>query len=594
MTGSRNVRAFWLVQVSIGLCFPEELAYSPNDSPTSNAYRCSGQATIHVAASGASLMQRTFHWSTANVVHDIANTSAGNTQDEHAKAGPTISFISQKSKTQVLHSTHKFSGAVTAIAFICFCFAVVFAVMHFHGAIEGLQYRSLGNPHAPTEIRDHATASHQVGDIVHIDETLTEREAYDDQAVNRFIHENFSSSKLLLTVIIALARFWSVLAIMYWELTHDSTALMDCDKPGYSGTVRHACKYTKACLHGYPVIAANLTLALMVRILVQMKLYYSLLKEGCVVDFVTLRIMSTPWPWLCALSMLQGGMHFALKAYHDNPNLGAMGFGDIQTYLSTGSKFLVPGILFMSFFPALCDVDALLVPLNHLVEHEYTKYSRNCPWLSKIQAMNERVLCRDVRRNSVYKRTRQDSGKEIVTISDVVQNLKEHYDEGHEQWLKQNSAKSVGARQQEWVFRAMWPATVLTHWRMDRNDPDTWEWLCVLTLVLTVSSLLSFSSLCLLLCGCSAKGSLFQISAWQSLFGGEFATIPTDEMLSNLVLIVHGLIVLWFLYRSIWGMFFQQLQKHSSDAWIGFCLIVVLFVFGGATKCLTLAWESLH
>merc|ERR1719440_715569 len=99
---------------------------------------------------------------------------------------------------------------------------------------------------------------------------------------------------------------------------------MDCPdfsrKTPQSVFVGHACFYTVACLRGFPILAANMVLVLMIRILVQTRLYYSMLKMGYVLDFANSPVMRTIWPWACGISMFQGFLHFVLKAIYTPEN----------------------------------------------------------------------------------------------------------------------------------------------------------------------------------------------------------------------------------------------------------------------------------
>jgi len=408
----------------------------------------------------------------------------------------------------------------------------------------------------------------------------SEREEYDDQAVVQFVRAKFGPWQLLFKLVVHLSRFWVVLAIMYWALLHDSGALMDC-RVVPNGLVKHMCQYTKACLYGYSVLAANVTLVLTIRILLQQQFYYSMLKHGCVIDFVNLHIMSTPWPWICLLSMLQGGMHFVLKMSLVS---GDLGLGDLKVYISAGNKFVLPGVLFMSFFPHFAEVDNSLVSLNSIVEQEYTQRNRSCPWLAKLLAMNARVLSRDVRRHDVCTRTRHEGGKEYISIDDIIDNMKTHYHETHEEWLQRESRKTAITREREWIFRAMWPAAVLAHRRLDWKDTETRQWICVLTIVLSGCIIVSFTSLVVLFSCCTSLGSPLSVSMWQQLFAVGWKAIPTDEMLFNFVLTAHATIVCFFIYKSIWGMFYQQIQKFSPDKTAAGVIFVLLFVIGVTAK----------
>merc|ERR1719401_468445 len=123
--------------------------------------------------------------------------------------------------------------------------------------------------------------------------------------------------------------------------------------------------------------------------------------------------MSTPWPWICFSQMLQGGMHFVLKAYVED---GVLDFESMQVYGAAASKFMIPGIIFMSFFSSYADVENMLVPLNRIVEQEYTRESRECPWLAEVSVVNERVLSKYVRKNDTWEIAQREIGKDCLSV----------------------------------------------------------------------------------------------------------------------------------------------------------------------------------
>jgi hypothetical protein len=253
---------------------------------------------------------------------------------------------------------------------------------------------------------------------------LAPREKYDERDVSEFIQNEYRPRNLLFKVVVSLARFWAVLGIMYWALINQSNSLMACEDAKHTAAVRHMCKYTKACLHSYPILCSNITLVLMVRILVQQQFFYSMLREKVIVDFVNLQIMRTPWPWICAFSMSQGGLHFLLKAFIEAQSestypvarlLAAkklLMFDDLVTCV-------IPGILFMTFFPVFSDIENVLVPLSRIAELQYTKEDRRCHWFEGAEVMSEILLCRDVRHHDVFQRTENELDERGVT-PDVV------------------------------------------------------------------------------------------------------------------------------------------------------------------------------
>lgn len=237
-------------------------------------------------------------------------------------------------------------------------------------------------------------------------------------------------------------------------------------------------------------------------------------------------------------------------------------------------------MIFFSFFPQYADVENMLVPLNRLVEQDYTQHNRQCPWLAKLVVMNERVLAKDVRNNNTIKRARLALGKDHVTIGEVVDNLMENYDEVHRSWLARTRYESKTNRQREWVFRAMWPVAALTSRNMDWKDPETRDWVVVLGILLSVSVIASGASLFILFWCCETSGSPLSIALWRAWYAGGVKSIPTDDILANAVMCYHSLVVLWLIYRSVWGMFYQQLVKRISHRTSLAAVFAVYLVLG--------------
>jgi hypothetical protein len=188
--------------------------------------------------------------------------------------------------------------------------------------------------------------------------------------------------------------------------------------------------------------------------------------------------------------MLQGGSHFVLKTYID---LREVNLHFFRICAAAGYKFIIPGIMFLSFFPHYTEVENMLVPLNRIVEQDYTKHNRKCPWLSEIEVANERVLAKDVRDKDIFERSQRLTQKERLTIDDIVDNILLHYENLHAEWLA-NKHSGMESQRAKWVFKAMWPVAVLFHTRMDWQDAETRQWMYVLGIMLSGSLLAIFLS----------------------------------------------------------------------------------------------------
>lgn len=376
------------------------------------------------------------------------------------------------------------------------------------------------------------------------------KEETEHPGVENVIRDSYGSWSLLLQVFWALIEFWAALAFMYWSLLHKEEEMMNCSAYDYSRMhsffVRHVCSYTLACLRGFPILAANMVLVLMMRILLQTRIYYSMLELKFVVDFADSPVMHTLWPLACGISMFQGGFHFILKAYYMPEEVVS------NMFFRLVRKFVLPGTIFFSILWLYADIENTLVPLNRIVEQDYTDTQRHCPWLGKLQAMNERVLAFDARHRDVVGAAQKSLGHS-PTIRDIMLNIIEHYEDARVIWGRLNH--------RHWgLFRSMWPASVLVDRRLDRNDPETKAWISVYTILATLCSLASLLSMYIL----SAYGGC--IDMMRMVFAGQFSLIKTETIMANFVLVSHGLLIVVFVYRTVLNMFCRSVRSmlHSK------------------------------
>ena len=129
----------------------------------------------------------------------------------------------------------------------------------------------------------------------------------------------------------------------------------------------------------------------------------------------------------------------------------------------------------------------ILRTLNRICEHDLTKDKRDCPWLSNIHVLNERLLAFDARHRDVVGATEHAIGK-APTINDIVQNMLDKYDNAYKYWSNR--------KHRNWgLFRSMWPASVFLDRRLDRRDRETRAWLTVFAILVAGCSLVSVGSM---------------------------------------------------------------------------------------------------
>lgn len=385
----------------------------------------------------------------------------------------------------------------------------------------------------------------------------------DNNSIWQFVEETNTSWILFFRVMGHLAQVWGMLGLLYWSLLLRDDELMDCLAHPHGKFVSHLCMYTHSCLRGFPILAANVSLVMMIRILVQNRVYYSLLHLGHVLDFADSRIMHSSFPWIFGLSMLQGGAHLVLKMRFDpNPIV-------LDSYVSLVKTFVVPGAIFVSFFLRYTEIENTLIPLNRLIERDYKKgldeddevVSGDLPVLSTLKALNERVLCYEARNRDIVGSTMENLGR-APKLDDILRNILETYSESSKMFYTRKKHNAWG------FFRSLWPAAVLVDKRLDSGDPKTRSWLITFGIIAFGSILVSFFSICFFL------SSIYRNIKLGYKYHGELSTsgigsyVVTETALGNLVLSAHAFYVLFFIHKTIRGMFYFEIQTPAvySDA----------------------------
>lgn len=385
--------------------------------------------------------------------------------------------------------------------------------------------------------------------------TLSQKSLDAPERVQRYIDNQFTSFRLLLFIVGALAQVWGMLGLIYYTLLMNEDDLMECfaadskGHPRHGSFKRHLCTYTQACLRGFPLMSVNLTTVLMIRIIIQMRIYYSFLRERHVLDFADTFVMMTQWPWICALSMAQGGLHLVLKMLCEQDVFR------LSVHLEIARRFLVPGCIFLSFFLRYVEIEGSLVPLNRIIERDYTKENRKFHTLGEMKAIYERVACWDARHRDVIGEVMDANGGKPPPLRKVIQNIIDNYENAAADFY------SVKTHFQWGFFRSLWPAALLLdHRRLDWQDQETRHWLVVITVVLAGCLVVSFISLCFFVAAAYRNISIAFLADIDVKYHG----FVSETILANVVLVAHALIVLYFLHRTYNGMFHFEIKSSKE------------------------------
>jgi hypothetical protein len=376
-----------------------------------------------------------------------------------------------------------------------------------------------------------------------------------EDVIPKYIDTYYSSWKLLFSMMLTLGQFWAALAWMYFSLLQDTGDMMDCEaypkNADYHLLVLHGCHYTRACLHGFPVIAANMALVLMLRTLMQHRLYYSMLRSGYLMVFQGIPVLQTFWPLATGLSMAQGALHFVIKAYFV-PNADS-----VFMILTVTRKFLLPGAIFFMILFRYADVENTLVPLNHLAELECNENQHHSPWLTRLLIMNERVVAFDVRHRDVLAEIMLKLER-TPTLDDVFVNVIDHYDSAKEQW-------HARVHKQWGLFRSMWPASLLMDDRLDKSDKPTRTWLYTIGILLAGCVITSLGSVYLLLAHTDHISWIAFVGDFKTLFTAGYVS-DSGHVLVNLVVLWHAGLVVVFLHHAIHNMWYQKFSHEEVQA----------------------------
>lgn len=179
------------------------------------------------------------------------------------------------------------------------------------------------------------------------------------------------------------------------------------------------------------------------------------------------------------------------------------------------------------------------------------------PCLSTLKALQERVLCFDARNRDIVGNAREELGR-APKLDDIMQNIIDTYDEASKLFYTRKKHRRWG------FFRSLWPAAVLVDKRLDRQDPKTRSFLTTFGIVSVGSILVSFFSSCFFISSIYRNISLGYEHHAELSTSGPFSFVVTETALGNFVLSVHAFYVLYFVHKTIRGMFYFEMTTTES------------------------------
>lgn len=404
-------------------------------------------------------------------------------------------------------------------------------------------------------------------------ETDTEDFSVEDtkEDLNVYLKREYASPMLGLRVLQSLAKVWSFLGLLYWSLFWKSEELMECFYHEHGLYVTHLCTFTSACLRGFPLVAVNLTIILMIKNLLQRRVYYCMLSLGYIVRFAEVNIFKEIVPWLLVFSMGMGGLHLVVEMIYEG--------GGFTTYATLLRSFVIPAGLFIQFFFDRAPIQNTLMPLNRFIERDYPQKgkvgdrSRRYQHLGKLQDLDEHVLAFQARHFDIVGDTpdapgNKDGKKALAAVMNYIiqtyDKASERYDKKRDQYHEVKGLRALF--KMKWgFFKSMWPANVLCDPRLDWDDKETREWKLVFNTLLVLSFVMYIFSVC-----------FFAHSIWRNIQirndvlakRGDVVMGITGIWIAIVVLVLHFLAVFIFLYRTFSSMY------HYDSGWVwGFGLV---------------------
>mmetsp|Transcript_11903 Transcript_11903/g.23094 ORF Transcript_11903/g.23094 Transcript_11903/m.23094 type:complete len:398 (-) Transcript_11903:71-1264(-) len=176
--------------------------------------------------------------------------------------------------------------------------------------------------------------------------------------------------KLLATTLGKVGKSIPALVLLWWTMGYRKEQLMKCDGRIHAIASVCLCEYTKAFIRVFPLLAINICAGMVMKLVLQERIYYGLLRAGALLDFENADPKKNLQLWLLVVSLMHGVCHFILKFYTSKA-WKTIGWEDDRAEIKAICQvFLVPSFLFIMLFVSAADVEAVLIPLNKFFEED--------------------------------------------------------------------------------------------------------------------------------------------------------------------------------------------------------------------------------
>lgn len=317
---------------------------------------------------------------------------------------------------------------------------------------------------------------------------------------------------------IRLGQSVAALVLVYWSLGVNREHLMPCDSRHLPIVSLFACEYTKAFLRVFTLLAVNIALALAMRMILQERIYYGMLKAWGLIDFADSVPLRDPLLWVLVVSLLHGLSHFALKYANSEARQTDTLTDDFHLAQEVAQAFVGPAAVFMMLFYASFDIEATLIPLNKYFEEDWD-YAKNA--LGSITPMDERVLQRLLEERDVV------GELEERTVLAAYGRLVELYPE----------YEAAPAQAHFW-FAELWPAQLLLDPRL--ADAESRSFRCMFGALLVVAATVHGATM----------GAL-SVQAFKDIYYDACQGGQREDALSGAVICVHVAFIACLLWKCV-------------------------------------------
>jgi len=325
--------------------------------------------------------------------------------------------------------------------------------------------------------------------------------------------------KLFITAGMSVSKNVLAVMLLFYAMGLNREQLLACDARVLSMFTACACEYTKAFLRTFALLAINMSLTVAMRIILQQRIYYGMLKAGALLDFGTVKVLSDPTFWLLAISLLHGILHFVLKYYSTEAFRTATWRDDFSELKQVCKSFIAPACIFLVFFYSSWDIEASLVPLNKYFEEDWEAAKHA---LGSITPVDENVLWQLVEEHDVVAQAEQPH------IRAVYRALVKEYP---------ICADRSPGEPKLW-FNEMWPARILLDPRLEDEDSQGFRRMFAVFLVLCLT--VQIGTL-----------GFFSYQAWKDIYLDFWIEGHAEDLLSFLVLGTHALILCFLIFVCI-------------------------------------------